>query len=211
MAPTESTILTNFLLPPSPLPTILSLQKFTSLFPKAQRSNPQVKYLYRELQHLRALDIDEVKQNIVREVKVGEKQRREVVRARRRADKVEIEGFDEREVEMEAQMFGHSSIESGKQPHTLSSILRGMERACADIEEEIEASESQIQSILQDIESTVGALSDLRYGKFSQPLGLGNDTRDNVLDGLQALEKHSTARISYTMDNSEFDPLRHMI
>lgn len=104
MAPTESTILTNFLLPPSPLPTILSLQKFTSLFPKAQRSNPQVKYLYRELQHLRALDIDEVKQNIVREVKVGEKQRREVIRARRRADKVEVEGFDEREIEMEAQV-----------------------------------------------------------------------------------------------------------
>lgn len=104
MAPTESTILTNFLLPPAPLPTILSLQKFISLFPKTQRSNPQVKSLYRELQHLRALDIDEVKQNIAREVKVGEKQRREVVRARRRADRENIDGSDEREVEMEAQV-----------------------------------------------------------------------------------------------------------
>ena len=104
MAPTESTILTNFLLPPAPLPTILSLQKFTGLFPKAQRSNPQVKYLYRELQHVRALDIDEVKQNIAQEVKIGEKQRREVVRARRRADKEEMEDVNEREVEMEAQV-----------------------------------------------------------------------------------------------------------
>lgn len=70
-----------------------------------------------------------------------------------------------------------------------------MEQACADIEEEIEGSESQTQSILQDIESTVGALSDLRYGKFSQPLGSGNDIRDDVLDGLQALEKVCSTKL----------------
>ena len=64
-----------------------------------------------------------------------------------------------------------------------------MEHACADLEEEIEASEIETQTILQDLESTVGDLSDLRYGKFSQPLGSGNDIRVDVLDGLHALEK----------------------
>lgn len=71
-----------------------------------------------------------------------------------------------------------------------------MELACADIEEEIETSESETQFILQDLESTVGELSDLRYGKFSQPLGSGNDIRVDVLDGLQALEKACSTGIN---------------
>ena len=93
-------------------------------------------------------------------------------------------------------MNGHSSSKPSKRPHTLSSILREMEQACADMEEEIAASESETQTILQDLDSTVGELSDLRYGKFSQPLGSGNDIRDDVLDGLQALEKACSTKLS---------------
>ena len=87
MAPTEHAILTNFLLPPSPLSAALSLEKFTALFPKTERSNPQIAYLYHELEYARAVAIDQVKANIAQEVKKGEGQRREVVRARRRLDK----------------------------------------------------------------------------------------------------------------------------
>ncbi|KAK3044005.1 hypothetical protein LTS18_002429, partial [Coniosporium uncinatum] len=101
MAPTESSILSNFLLPPAPLSSIISFQKFRDLFPGAQRDNPQIAVLYRELQHQRAIDSDDVKRNIATEVKGGEKQRREVVRARRKAEKEELHGNDGRDVRME--------------------------------------------------------------------------------------------------------------
>ena len=106
MAPTESNVLTKFLLSPSPLPTIISLQKFTECFPKSQRTNSQIKILYRELQHIRSLDDDQVKHNIVQEVKKGERQRREVVRARNRAVWGDVDGVDGREMETEATVRG---------------------------------------------------------------------------------------------------------
>ncbi|KAI9839559.1 MAG: hypothetical protein M1819_002185 [Sarea resinae] len=84
MPPTESQILTSFLLPPAPLPQIITLKRFTSLFPHALQSHPQIAHLYHELQHLRALDTDQVIENIAAEVRRGDRQRREVARARRR-------------------------------------------------------------------------------------------------------------------------------
>ncbi len=104
MPPAESTILANFLLSPAALPTIITLTKFTDLFPKAQRSNPQIGLLYRELQHIRALDTDQVRRNIAQEVKRGERQRREVVKARRKADREDLNGVDMREIEMETEV-----------------------------------------------------------------------------------------------------------
>ena len=86
MPPTESQILSHFLLPPTPLPVVITLRKFTELFPPALRSSPQIPTLYRELQHQRAIDVDDVKANIANEVKKGERQRREIARARRRRE-----------------------------------------------------------------------------------------------------------------------------
>ena len=93
MPPTEATILSNFLLPPAPLLSTISLPEFTDLFPRSQRSNPQVEYLYRELQARRDLDIERIKRNIAQEVKRGEKQRRQVVKARHRGVYNEIESI----------------------------------------------------------------------------------------------------------------------
>lgn len=104
MAPTEESILSNFLLLPAPLPTFITLQKFAELFPRAQRSNPQIRLLYRELQHLRDLHTDDVEQNVVQEAKRGERQQREVLRVRRKAEKHGLEGMDGREVEMEMEV-----------------------------------------------------------------------------------------------------------
>ena len=87
MAPTEATILTNFLLPPAQLPSIISLHAFTQLFPRAQQSSPQIKVLYRDLQHQRARLADSVGRNIVTEVKRGNVEKREVIRARRTAER----------------------------------------------------------------------------------------------------------------------------
>ena len=84
MPPTEDELLSNFLLAPAPLASVISLQKFTDLFPRPQRPNPQIKLLYRDLQGRRALDIEHIKRNIAREVKRGEKQKRHVIKARRK-------------------------------------------------------------------------------------------------------------------------------
>lgn len=99
MAPTEATILTNFLLPPAPLPSVLTLRKFTTFFPPSQASNPQIRLLYRDLQHQRALLTDGVAQNISNEVKRGNAQRRAVVKARREAERSEQDEDEEIHIE----------------------------------------------------------------------------------------------------------------
>ncbi len=89
MAPTEETILSTFLLNPSSLPTIISLQAFNALFPRLEQSSPEIKRLYRALQYRRTLLTDAVAQDIDLEVKRGNAQRRAVVRARRVAEREE--------------------------------------------------------------------------------------------------------------------------
>lgn len=97
MAPTEATILANYLLVPAQLPTIISLKEFTEFFPRAQQSSPQVRRLYRDLQNQRNALIDEVAANIETEAKRGKVLRREVLRAKREAESQEID--DEIDIE----------------------------------------------------------------------------------------------------------------
>ena len=75
-----------------------------------------------------------------------------------------------------------------KRQHNLSSILPEMEQACADLEAELAASEVEIEAIKEDMESTIGGLSDLRYGRFSKPIGSDSELRDEVLEGLERLD-----------------------
>ena len=63
-----------------------------------------------------------------------------------------------------------------------------MEQACVDLEAEIIASEAEIESMKEDMESTIGGLSDLRYGRFSKHVGSGSELRDEVLEGLKRLD-----------------------
>lgn len=102
MAPTETTILSTFLLPPAPLPSLITLQAFTSLFPRPEQSSPQIKALYRDLQSQRARLADSVARNISAEVKRGNTQRRLVARARRQAEK----GTEDDEVDLEGAVSG---------------------------------------------------------------------------------------------------------
>jgi centromere-localized protein 2 len=104
MSPSENSILTNFLLPPAPLPTIISLRQFTELFPRAYQSNPHVKVLYQELQHQRVIDIDDVKRGIATEVKKGEKQRRQISRTRRKLNQEYVAGIGGQESLIEAEV-----------------------------------------------------------------------------------------------------------
>ena len=97
MAPTESTILSNYLLAAAQLPDVVTLEQFTALFPRSsQRSPAQIKALYRDLQRQRKAVVDSVADSIEAEAKRGKQMRREVVRARREA---EHEADDEKDIE----------------------------------------------------------------------------------------------------------------
>lgn len=85
MAPAETTVLSNFLITPAALHKVISIQAFINLFPEAHRSRPQVKHLFYELQHQRDQSIDNVRQNIIKEVKKGQLQRKRVAKARKQA------------------------------------------------------------------------------------------------------------------------------
>ncbi|RPA87033.1 hypothetical protein BJ508DRAFT_372158 [Ascobolus immersus RN42] len=70
----ERTILRNFLLPPAALPQFCTFKAFTQFFPPQYRTNPDVKLLYRTLQHQRQKTINLVERNIDVEVQVTSKQ-----------------------------------------------------------------------------------------------------------------------------------------
>jgi len=185
MAPTETTILSTFLLPPAPLPAIISLKAFTELFPRAQQSSPQVRLLYRDLQHQRAQVTDAVAYNIAAEVKRGNAQRRAVVKARRTAEREEQDD----EVDIESALFGLTSNLPVSKPHTLTSILPELESTVTDIKEEIQRLEEEADTLLEEIRGTVGGLSDLRYGRLAN-----RQLQDQVLEGLSRLESACNKR-----------------
>ncbi|MCJ1401274.1 hypothetical protein MMC11_004486 [Xylographa trunciseda] len=180
--PTESSLLTHLLLPPASLPAILTLQKFTALFPSSVRSNPQIPFLYRDLQHQRALRIDEVRKNIATEVIRGESMKREVIRTRRREERGGSGlGIDaDEDGDMEGLL---ASLNGSGNPHTLASMLRDLDTACRDMEAETTELEDEAGGVLSEMQVTVGGLSDLRYGRFAVPV------REEVLEGLDALRK----------------------
>jgi centromere-localized protein 2 len=116
MAPSESEILNNFLLVPSQLPAIISLQEFTALFPRSQQSSPHIRALYRDLQGQRNAVVDSVASNIEAEVRRAKGLRRAVVRARREAESQEYD--DEIEIER--------TVRSDKTP--LTSLIREIKK-----------------------------------------------------------------------------------
>ncbi|KAK5143277.1 Cnl2/NKP2 family protein-domain-containing protein [Cryomyces antarcticus] len=188
MPHTEASILSNFLLPPAPLPAALSLRKFTELFPRSHQDNPQIEVFYRDLHYQRAIQVDAVEQNVAAEVKRGKKQKQEVIKARRAAEAPELSSTDVREIRMEAELFGPSLNPLKSKPHDIHSIRAAIAAASEDIEAELAALEGEAASILADVKTTIGDLSDLRYGRFSNPAGARRELGQEVLEGLQRVE-----------------------
>lgn len=89
MAPTEEKILSTWLLVPASLQSIMTLSAFTRLFPASQANNPQIRRLYRDLQHQRASLGDSIERNIEAEAARGNAQKRSVMKVRRAAEKEE--------------------------------------------------------------------------------------------------------------------------
>jgi centromere-localized protein 2 len=188
MAPTEESILSNFLLSPAPLPTVMSLQKFTELFPKRLRNHPHIRTLYRELQQVREQDMDRVNENIDNEIKQGDKQRAELLKAAL-ATGVEASNSDEqREVDMDLHLFSQAQSAAPEDYHSVASLLAAMETASTNIEHEISAIDQEAAGILAQLNTTVGDMSDLRYGKLQGPAGTADDMANEAIKGLQNLE-----------------------
>jgi centromere-localized protein 2 len=205
MAVTESSLLANFLLPPAPLAISLSLQQFTELFPKSRQEDATIPSLYRELQKQRAQDIERVKQNIAAEIKHGELQQRHIRRIRRTRLRQEL-GGDTAELALEAkvrvflyakyssdwpnQLYPEHVSEQQREAHTVESLIPEMEQASEDMEEEVAEMEKEAQIILADIQTTIGDLSDLRYGRFSKtPGATGCDLSTEVLESLRRIQQ----------------------
>lgn len=178
MAPTESTILANYLTVAAKLPAILTLEQFTSYFPKSQQPNPQVRVLYRHLQHQRNVTVDDVSQSIANEEKRGKAMRREAARARREVAQTEPDA----ELEIERALFG--SADHSTPRHTLHSIIPEMDSAVEHLEAEVQQLEAEEEALRESIQQTVGGLSDLRYGRLSN-----QRLPDEVIQGLKTLQE----------------------
>lgn len=190
MAPSEESILANFLLSPSSFPTAISLEKFTKLFPRRLQSHPHIRTLYRDLQQLRAEDIDLVQENIYREVKKGEKQKEELRNAQTATGITGMSDSDKMEIDMDVKLFGQPSGQTARPEdlHTLESLLPEIERACLTMEKSIESMDKEASNIRAQLTSTVEGLSDLRYGKFDTTANVDNSVADEVIKGLKNLE-----------------------
>ncbi|KAL5001950.1 Cnl2/NKP2 family protein-domain-containing protein [Aspergillus recurvatus] len=188
MAPSETSILSNFLLSAASLPQIISLKQFTRLFPKRLRSHPHIRVLYRELQQLREQDMNIINENIDKEVRQGDSQKAEL---RKSIAKTGVDGSgsnDQREMDMDVQLFGSTSASSDEQ-HSASSLLEAMEAACTDIEREIAVVDREAATLLSELNSTVGDLSDLRYGKMHGAVGATDEEIvSEAIRGLDNLE-----------------------
>lgn len=186
MAPTEESILSNFLLTPAPLPTILSLQKFTEMFPKRLRNHPHIRTLYRELQQAREHDLDQVNENIDKEIHQGERQKAELRKASMAAGVEAANDDEQREMDMDLHLFGQNTTDP-EDYHSVDSLLAEMEAACAHIEREIANVDQEANGLVAELNTIVGDLSDLRYGKFQGPNSASN-VAEEAIKGLQHLE-----------------------
>ncbi|OBT69645.1 hypothetical protein VE03_00959 [Pseudogymnoascus sp. 23342-1-I1] len=178
MPPSESQILTSFLVPPAPLPVVLNSTAFAALFPP---STPQasVAHLYRLLSHQRALITDAVKSDIEDEAKRGVAQRRAVVKSRRAQER----GEDDEEERIEVALSPTNPAPLPRpRHHTLRTILPTLDTATEDIEAEIALLELEAETLLAGIRNTVGGLSDLRYGRFRNP-----EVAEGVRAGLESV------------------------
>ncbi|CAA9959809.1 Cnl2-NKP2 multi-domain protein [Pyrenophora teres f. maculata] len=183
MSSQEAKILGDFLLAPAPLRDFVTLRDFTDIFPRAHRANPAVQDIYRELHRLREKEIEHVRRDIADEVKRSKQLRREYARERRQLDDATVTGLDSVALQMEEELSGNSR----KKPHTLQTVHSDIEEACQSIEAQITGIEQENNRVLAEVQDVVGALSDLRHGRFPSSAS-GEALGEQVLTTLGRLE-----------------------
>jgi centromere-localized protein 2 len=130
--------------------------------------------------------MDRVNESIDNEIKQGEKQRAELRKAIQ-ATGVEASNSEQREMDMDLHLFGQPPTLPGDY-HSVASLLAEMEAASAIIEHEIAGIDQEAAKILAQLNTTVGDMSDLRYGKLQGPAGTAEDVAGEAIKGLQNLE-----------------------
>ncbi|KOS22158.1 L-aminoadipate-semialdehyde dehydrogenase large subunit [Escovopsis weberi] len=177
---TESDILTNYLLRPAPLPSIITFDHFRLLFPRQlQGSEAQLRSLYRDVQAQRNAVLDGVARNVAAEVERGAGMRKEVRRQRREAEREDYDG----EIEMERALFGQDAgLRAAR--HSLPELVLELDGAVGALEADVERLEAEEAELKEDVQQLVGALSDLRYGRLAN-----GQLREEVLDGLTSLRE----------------------
>ncbi|QBZ54025.1 hypothetical protein PoMZ_09716 [Pyricularia oryzae] len=185
MAPTESTILSNFLLAPAQLPTIISMDEFKALFPLQHRSSAQVRSLYRDLQRQRSNVVEVVSENIAEETsRHANVIRRQVTRADRIGTLADEYDAEDEVEKARHQLVASSSTPVGNDPLTnLSIVVQSMETSLTAVESQIKDLHTEETRLLELVKKTVGDLSDLRYGRLSNA-----SLPQQVLDGLKNLQ-----------------------
>ncbi|KAF3008909.1 hypothetical protein E8E13_011236 [Curvularia kusanoi] len=179
----EAKLLSDFLLAPAPLRDFMTLRQFTDIFPRNHRENPAVQDLYRELHRLREAEIEVVRNDIAKEVKRSRELRRAYARERRQTDDAHVAGIDPVALQMEEELSGHGR----KKPHSLQTVHSSIEDACQSLEAQIADMEADSERTLAEVQEAVGALSDLRTGRFAQSAS-GEDIGEEVLAALKRLE-----------------------
>ncbi|KAI1328585.1 Cnl2/NKP2 family protein-domain-containing protein [Xylariaceae sp. FL0255] len=180
MAPNEAAILRNYLLLPSRLPSIISLQEFTALFPKSLQSSPQIRTLYRDIQQQRNALVDAVSANIDAEAKRAKALRRTMVRTKKEGEQEEPDD----EIEIERALFGPTSATLPPKQHSLQSIIPAIDGAIDELNSELKLLDDEESALLDSIKQVAGSLSDLRYGRLSN-----SKLTSEILDGLHSIQQ----------------------
>lgn len=197
---TESSILQTYLLTPSSLPTILPFSTFTTLAPANSRNNPQLKTLYRDLQFHRTVTTDTLRSNISRECRrsiglqaaLSRSIRAEQGSRKRRREQSESDDEIDRgtldehidETLYPAANAGLASASTQSRYHDMESLLEAMEKAVEELEDEIGDLDRRAAKTLEELDENVGALSDLRYGKFAR-VSEDHGVEESVVEGLK--------------------------
>lgn len=189
-ADTEEEMLTAYLLNPASFPTIITFDEFQDLFPINQQAHPQVRLLYRDLQFLRTVDTDLIEENIAKECRNGERQRREMYRALhhelypKQQSRGEINGA--KEVQVDDVMYGQSgSVPKRKKQHTKASLFKEMEETIRYLEVDAVVARREADKLLGQIRETVAHLGNSRTATSSSANG---DIEADVVKSLQGLE-----------------------
>ncbi len=192
-AATEAQILKSYLLNPASLPTIITLEEFQDLFPAAQQSHPQVRLLYRDLQFLRTVDTDLIEENIAKECRDGERQRRELYRALhqqpRNSQQRQGQLNGDQEVQVDEVLYGQTgSVPKRRKRHTKDSLVKEMEETIRYLEVDALVAKREADKLLGQMKQTVGDLADMKGNTVGRTSITDSAVQAEVVKGLKSLE-----------------------
>ena len=133
--------------------------------------------------------MDRVNENIDQELRLGERQKAELRKAVRAAGVEAATADEQREMEVDLHLFGQRKTVNADDYHSVDSLLAAVETACANVEREIADIDREAADLLKELNTTVGDLSDLRYGKLQGPAGTENTLGSETIQALQTLEE----------------------